>query len=78
MVRLGISRGGECARGNTFSLAIAGGENIWKTNFFFCTQTHPSTMMQPRVARINVRTLPARGADLLSHIPSLNQIRNID
>ena len=78
MVRLGISRGGECARGNTFSLAISGEENIWKFVFFFCTQTHPSTMMQPRVARINVRTLPARGADLLWHIPSLNQIRNID
>ena len=25
---------------------------------------HPSTMMQPRVARMKVRTLPARGADL--------------
>ena len=38
---------------------------IWLSELENLVTTHPSTIMQPRVARMKVRTLPARGADLL-------------
>ena len=37
---------------------------IWLCELENLVTAHPSTMMQPRVARMKVRTLPARGADL--------------